>query len=250
MKFFYHFFLFLLSVFFYSCKDSHSNFQTVKSQNLKETVEIIGIPKDDSSSLEKYFVSKNLVDLNTIDSSIRVTLLYSTTHNFLQKQIYFGLKKCYLPMEVALKLKKAQEYLKFDFPLYSLIVFDGTRPLSIQKKMWNELVLPDKIKINYLANPNDISLHNYGAAVDIGIIGENQVLLDMGTSFDFFGELSEPKKEKIFYESGKLSKEAFANRLLLRNTMVKAGFLSITSEWWHFNYTTKKEAATKFELIQ
>ncbi len=245
-----YFLLLFLSIFFYSCKDSHSNFQIVKSEISKETVEEIIIPKDDSTSLEKYFVSKNLVDLNTIDSSIRVTLLYSTTHNFLQKQIYCGLKKCYLPIEVALKLKKAQEYLKFDFPLYSLIVFDGTRPLSIQKKMWNELVLPNKVKVNYLANPSDLSLHNYGAAVDIGIIGENQVLLDMGTSFDFFGELSEPKKEKIFYESGKLSKEAFANRLLLRNTMVKAGFFSITSEWWHFNYTTKKDAATKFELIQ
>lgn len=207
------------------------------------------LPQNDSSKLEKLLVSKNLIDLNSIDSTIQVSLHYSTSQNFLKKPIYDGLKKCYLPLEVAEKLKIAQKFLKQDFPIYSLIIFDAARPLSIQKKMWEELDIPDKLKINYLAHPNDISLHNYGAAVDVGIIGENQVLLEMGTCFDFFGELSQPKKEKMFYENGKLTKEAYANRLLLRSIMTKAGFLSITTEWWHFNYTTKKIASSKFQLI-
>lgn len=116
--------------------------------------------------------------------------------------------------------------------------------------MWDELDMPFKEKINYLAHPDDISLHNYGAAVDVGIIGSNDVLLEMGTLFDFFGELSEPKKEQEFLLNGKLSNEALTNRLLLRNVMVKAGFMTITTEWWHFNSTTKVIAADKYELIE
>ena len=70
------------------------------------------------------------------------------------------------------------------------------------------------------------------------------------TAFDFFGELSEPKREKEFVENGKLSQEALNNRLLLRTVMMKAGFTTITSEWWHFNATNKVTAAARYELIE
>jgi D-alanyl-D-alanine dipeptidase len=116
--------------------------------------------------------------------------------------------------------------------------------------MWEELDLPSSEKINYLAHPDDISLHNYGAAVDVGIIGQNDVLLDMGSPFDHFGELSEPKLEKQFSESGQLLPCALNNRLLLRKVMERAGFTSITSEWWHFNSSSKLMASKKFELIE
>jgi D-alanyl-D-alanine dipeptidase len=151
---------------------------------------------------------------------------------------------------VAIKLCNAQFYLKSQFPNYNLIIFDAVRPLHIQKQMWDELEIPAKQKIKYLANPNELSLHNYGAAVDIGIIGNNNVLLNMGTPFDFFGELSEPKKEKQLLAQGTLSKEALNNRLILRNAMKKAGFTIIGTEWWHFNSTNKITAVSKYELIK
>lgn len=204
----------------------------------------------DTSALERLLIAKHLVDINSLDSNIRVVLHYSTSHNFLNKDLYHGLQNCYLPCEVAIKLSNAQHFLNAQFPNYHLIVFDAVRPLHIQKQMWDELDMPAKDKINYLAHPSDISLHNYGAAVDVGIIGDNDVLLNMGTPFDFFGELSEPKREKEFIENGKLSQEALNNRLLLRNVMMKAGFTTITSEWWHFNATNKVTAAAKYELIE
>lgn len=205
---------------------------------------------EDTCALERLFLRKNLININSLDSNIRVVLHYSTSHNFLNKDLYDGLQNCYLPCEVAIKLSNAQYFLNAQFPNYHLIVFDAVRPLHIQKQMWDELDLPVQEKINYLAHPNDISLHNYGAAVDIGIIGDNDVLLNMGTAFDFFGELSEPKREKEFVENGQLSQEALANRLLLRSVMIKAGFTTITSEWWHFNATNKVTAATRYELIE
>ena len=242
--------IFLILIFFSSCTPSHEKtaIKVKKTEALPLQKEI---PKQhDSSALERMFIEKGLTNINSLDSSIRVVLHYSTTQNFLKKPLYKGLNDCYLPCEVAIKLSNAQYYLHEQFPNYHLIVFDAVRPLHIQKQMWDELDMPSKEKINYLAHPDDISLHNYGAAVDVGIIGSNDMLLEMGTPFDFFGELSEPKKEQEFLQNGKLSKEALTNRLLLRSLMVKAGFMTITTEWWHFNSTTKIIAAEKYELIE
>lgn len=243
-----YFFGFVL--FFMSCSNNSqqkNNYQKAKSPLLQTKAKI---QFQDSSALEKLFIQKKLVNISSLDSNIRVVLHYSTNHNFLNKDMYKGLTACYLPCEVAIKLCNAQYFLNTQFPNYNIIVFDAVRPLHIQKQMWDELDMPAKEKINYLAHPSDISLHNYGAAVDVGIIGNNNLLLDMGTPFDFFGELSQPKREKEFLQKGELSKQAMANRLLLRNVMQKAGFMPITSEWWHFNATNKVIAAIKYELIQ
>lgn len=204
----------------------------------------------DSGFLEKYLVSKGLINIHSLDSSIRVKLLYSTSNNFLNRNIYRGLENCYLPCEVAIKLCNAQFFLKQDYPEYNLIVFDAARPLYIQKEMWDSLGIPAQKKINYLAHPNETSLHNYGAAVDVGIIGNNHLLLDMGTGFDCFDSLSQPKQEMHFFQNHRLSAQQLMNRLILRRVMEKAGFTPITSEWWHFNATNKVTAAYKYELIQ
>ncbi len=239
----------LICSLLFACKESNTSISNYTKTVIEEKV----VPQTniikDSSALEKLFVSNNLINIHAIDSSIRVSLLYSTKHNFLKREIYLGLENCYLPCDVAIKLKNAQYYLHQQFPNYNLIVFDATRPLSIQKQMWQELDMPYNDKINYLAHPNDISLHNYGAAIDIGIISNEDVLLNMGTEFDAFEELSKPKKEIQFYKEGKLSKEALTNRILLRKTMLMAGFMTITSEWWHFNSCSKTEAAKNYKLI-
>lgn len=247
MKYVVCFYAIVFALFFHSC----SQRQTAVNQSKREAIKSISSGfKKDTSAFEKYLISKKLINIQCIDSSIRTCLHYSTNQNFLHRPIYPNLEQCYLPCDVAIKLSNAQYFLHLYFPDYNLIVFDAVRPLSVQKQMWEELQMPFEQKINYLAHPNDISLHNYGAAVDVGIIGNNDVLLDMGTSFDFFGELSEPKREQQFLQEGKLTKNALANRLLLRKVMLMAGFTYITSEWWHFNATSKENAKTKFVLVE
>ena len=243
-------FIFFISINFISCLPSNERGNTPLKHNsvILQKEEIL--KTCDSCTLERLFVQKKLINISSLDSNIRVVMHYSTSQNFLSKPLYSGLTNCYLPCEVAIKLCNAQHFLNLKYPNYNLIVFDAVRPLHIQKQMWDEFKMPDKQKISYLAHPNDISLHNYGAAVDVGIIGENNLLLDMGTPFDFFGELSEPKKEQQFLLDGQLSKQAYANRLLLREVMLRAEFATITTEWWHFNATTKIIAAQKYELIQ
>lgn len=176
--------------------------------------------------------------------------MYNTDLNFIGKKFYGGLDQCYLPLEAATKLGKAQRALQAEHPFYSLVIFDAARPLHIQKMMWDSLKMKPVDKYNYVARPDEYSLHNYGAAVDLSIINQNGVLLDMGTPFDHFGGLAQPKMEKELVASGKLSRNAYGNRLLLRKIMMDAGFNPITSEWWHFNSCTKAYAAEHYTLIE
>lgn len=206
--------------------------------------------RSDSSVYERLFVRNGLVNICEMDSNIRVVLMYNSDKNFLGKSFYKGLNQCYLNCEAATKLNNAQKLLKQQFPFYNLIVFDATRPAHIQKLMWDSLKLQPIVKYDYLARPDELSLHNYGAAVDVSIINENGVLLDMGTPYDFFGDLARPSMENEFYSSGLLSKEAYCNRLLLRKIMIQSGFYPITSEWWHFNSCNKVYAAANYKLIE
>lgn len=204
----------------------------------------------DTAALERYLLSRQLVNVQTENPDIRVALAYATNQNFLHKIMYQGLSRCYLPCPVAIKLSNAQYFLQRDYPNYHLVIFDAVRPLHIQQQMWDELDMPDWKKVNYLAKPSQYSLHNYGAAVDVGLITDTDSLLDMGTGFDTFSELSQPKFEDRFLKEGRLSQQAYQNRLILRRVMLKAGFSMIYTEWWHFNATNKQTAAARYGLIE
>ena len=56
----------------------------------------------------------------------------------------------------------------------------------------------------------------------------------MGSPFDYFGEISN------YDQSGKnVNSEQQFNRTLLRLLMIKSGFDTLDTEWWHF--TLKNE---------
>ncbi|MBA3901759.1 MAG: M15 family metallopeptidase [Bacteroidetes bacterium] len=207
--------------------------------------------KDDYfySETEESFINKGLIDIHSLDSTIIVDLKYSGTDNFMQADVYGNWQKGFLQPDVAEKLVIAQHLLKSKFPEYSLIVFDAVRPVSVQQKMWDMLDMPINEKTKYVSNPKNGSLHNFGAAIDVSIVNEFKEELDMGTPFDFFGELAYPVKEKEMLEKGKLSQEQINNRKLLREVMQKAGFFNIQTEWWHFNSCTRSQAREKYELI-
>ena len=163
--------------------------------------------------------------------------------------MYGNLYKCYLPREVALKIKEAQARLKEKNSDLSLLILDATRPLQIQKLMWDSLPFPNSIKYKYLAHPTNKSLHNYGAAIDVTLIHKSGIILNMGSPFDYFGELSKPSAEENFYKSGALTKTQISNRKILRDVLTRSGFKMIPNEWWHFEYCSKAEAQQKFKLV-
>lgn len=196
---------------------------------------------------EKEFARHGLVNIQELDSTIVVDLKYSSSDNFMGINMYGNLHKAYLRPEIANMLINAQKTIKKANPEYTLIVYDAARPLSAQKSMY------DKVRgtqfQQYVANPyNGGGHHNFGCAVDVSILYRG-VPLDMGTEFDSFDVLSHTNNEKANLQNGKLSKEAYNNRQLLRNAMKNAGFIVERCEWWHFSYQKIKYVRNNFKLL-
>ena len=63
--------------------------------------------------------------------------------------------------------------------------------------------------------------------------------VDMGGTFDYFGELSHPDYTKI-------TKQQFNNRMILRESMLKHGFKPLVEEWWHFTLKDEPYPNTYF----
>lgn len=222
-------------------KDRESKAQT-SSNNIASEISVI-------ETLEQNIIDAGLVDVSTINDQILVELKYSGSDNFLGQDVYGKLEKAYLQKEVAEKLSKAQEHLSTLKPSYKLLVYDAVRPRSVQMQMWE--VVKGTPEQRYVASPfGGGSMHNYGASVDLTIADENNIALDMGTPFDFFGNESQPRHETKFLKEKKLNQTQIDNRKLLRTVMKKAGFRGIQSEWWHFNAFSKQETRSRFKIIE
>jgi D-alanyl-D-alanine dipeptidase len=203
-----------------------------------------------SISIEQRLEANNkLRDINKIESSIVVDLKYSTKDNFLHRDAYGSLDRCFLLRDTAIKLKKAQQYLKAYHKKFSLVVYDCIRPVSIQKKMWEIVKNSDDRK--YVVNPYTKigSIHNYGCAVDLSILDAKGKTLDMGGGFDYFHKISQPKYEFMFFKNKKLTSWQWSNRMLLRSIMLKAGFVPIPNEWWHFNCIDAKKVRDFYKKV-
>lgn len=172
-----------------------------------------------------------LVYLYDIDSTIATDVRYATENNFM-REILYPSSKVFLRKIVAERLKEINTYLKKNHNL-RLKIYDGYRPLSVQKKMWKRL--PDD---RYVANPSKGSRHNRGAAVDLTLIDENGNELDMGTGYDDFSN-------KAHWSYKKFPPEVLKNRNLLKEVMTKFGFETITSEWWHYDF----KGWSKFSIL-
>lgn len=164
----------------------------------------------------------SIVWLGSIDSTIVTDVRYAATNNFTGEVLY-PTDKVYLRKVVAERLSEINKYFKKKYNL-RIKIFDGYRPLSVQKKMWE--IVPDS---RYVANPAKGSRHNRGAAVDITLIDSTGTELNMGTDFDNFTVKAHPGY-KLLPDNVK------TNRNLLRSVMIQFGFKPITTEWWHFDF--------------
>ncbi|MBI1192831.1 MAG: hypothetical protein GC205_06625 [Bacteroidetes bacterium] len=189
-----------------------------------------------------------LVNVQDMDPSIQVSLAYATPNNFLDTAIYGDLKQAFLLLEAAAMLSMAQDELSRRHPGYRLLVYDAARPIRVQQAMWDQVQGTPEAR--YVANPAQGSLHNYGAAVDLTIADALGQPLDMGTPFDHFSEMSQPRHEERFRKAGKLSKTQLANRKLLREVMKYGGFQGIPNEWWHFNAFSIKQVRENYTVIE
>ena len=190
----------------------------------------------------------NLVNILEKDDSFLVDLKYATTDNFMGVVMYGNVDGAYLQMEVAQMLAEAHSFLKSINAELRILIYDAVRPLTVQQKMWDHVKGTPYHR--YVAPPERLSLHNFGAAVDLTLADWHGTPLDMGTPFDFFGRAAGITDEQLLIEQGVLNRQQVKNRQLLRQVMHHAGFRSISGEWWHFNACSLREAKQKYTLIE
>lgn len=205
----------------------------------------------EAQSLEASMVKQGLVDVQQADPSILVDLKYTTTDNFVHKDVYGELTKAYLQPMAALKLAAASRYLQAKHSDLRLLVYDAARPRTAQVKLWNALPdMPERQRRQYVADPREGSIHSYGCAVDLTVATKDGTPLDMGTPFDYFGELAYPSREAKLLQTGKLTQKQLANRQILRTAMLRAGFTRIEYEWWHFNALSRSRAKATYRIVE
>lgn len=174
-------------------------------------------------------------------------------NEYYRKNIYGAIKEIYLRESVANLLVKATTMLPRG---YKIIVFDGWRPVEVQKNLFenyynffieqypyknnNEIIELTKKYVSYPSishlNP---SPHNTGGAIDVSLMDRDGVFLDMGSKFDDFSKLSKTNYFEIKSSNEVLSSQELNyqyNRRYLFNLMVNAGFTNYNEEWWHYDY--------------
>lgn len=165
-----------------------------------------------------------LVELITLDPSIKLDVRYATDNNFVGKKVYPE-ARAFLQKPAAKALVKVHQKLKKQG--LGLVIFDGYRPWSITKLFW-EVTSEDKRK--FVANPAKGSKHNRGCAVDLSVFDlKTGQLIDMPSGYDEFTERASPD-----YAGG--TEKERANRDMLRRLMEDAGFTVNPNEWWHFDF--------------
>lgn len=161
-----------------------------------------------------------MVDIQKLSPSIRIEIRYATANNFVGEAMYPE-ARCLLRREVAEKLVRVQAGLEREG--LGLKIFDGYRPLSVQKKLWAKYPVE-----GYVANPAKGSNHNRGAAVDLTLVDRSGAELPMPSAFDEFSERAHRD-----YSGGTDAERK--NRARLEQAMVREGFKGLSTEWWHFD---------------
>jgi len=237
-------YVFLLVVGIFACKEP---VPTEVSDVFEPEPEVV-VSYD--SSVHRTMEKMGLVDIHTLDTTILIDLRYSGKNNFMETVLYDTLQWLFLQRDVAERVVQCQQTLRDSMPGYSLLLYDGVRPLQVQQKMWDSLdSIPFYRRVKFVSNPAFGSIHNYGAAVDITICDASDTPLDMGAGYDDFREIASPGLEWKFRKSGELSEEQWQNRRLLRWVMKSEGFYNIPSEWWHFNACNRVTAAHKYQQL-
>jgi zinc D-Ala-D-Ala dipeptidase len=179
-----------------------------------------------------------LVDVQSVDSTIRVDARYASAHNFTGEPLPgYQAPRALLRREAAAALGRVQARLRRNG--LGLLVFDGYRPVRATLAMvrWAERSgRRDLITQGYIARR---SRHNLGLAVDLTLVDlRTGAELDMGTAFDTFADSA---------HTANATGQVLANRQLLVHAMESEGFLNYHQEWWHFSYEVP--GALPFDVV-
>ena len=180
-------------------------------------------------------------------TSVRVDLRYGTENNFAGRDLYESMDCAWLRREAANGVAKAAAWLAQQRPGYQLLILDALRPQRVQEQLW--AVLAGTPMESYLAHPERGSIHSYGMAVDVTLLNPAGIECDMGTAFDDLSIGSHPALDTEHLALGRLSAAQVSERGWLRAAMRAAGFVGISSEWWHFDFGDRNEVRRNYQRV-
>ena len=146
---------------------------------------------------------------------------YATLENFMGKILYYNVP-CVIRKGTYNKLCFVQNDLK-EMGL-QLKIWDAYRPYKVQEEMW-EVIQNEK----YVSNPSKNTYHPRGNAVDVTLCDLEGNELEMPTDFDSFSLKAAWSSKDDWNDSAR------RNAILLKMVMERYGFVTIDSEWWHYN---------------
>jgi D-alanyl-D-alanine dipeptidase len=179
---------------------------------------------------------------------------YFSTFNFIGERIDGYEEPCaLLTKEAARALKSVANEMAVRG--LRLKVFDAYRPACAVKHfvLWGiedqdirmkpyfypELEKQELFAKGYIAK---LSSHSRGSTVDLTLLDMRTGReLDMGSPFDYFGEISHPDNRSV-------TDEQYSNRMTLQRAMVRNGFKPLDCEWWHFTLEDEPYPNTYFEF--
>jgi len=194
-------------------------------------------------------------EVQEVIPSAVLDLRYYGSDNFIGRPIAgYVSSKAVLTTEALNQLKKVQEELK-TFQL-GIKIFDAYRPQRavddfvlwakvpddtlMKARFYPDVAKKDLFKLDYIASKSG---HSRGSTLDLTLISlKTFEALDMGSPYDFFGQISWPFAKEI-------TAKQRAHRMLLRTLMLKYGFQPYCCEWWHFTLKSEPFPATYFDFI-
>lgn len=172
-----------------------------------------------------------LVEVTEKEFGVILDLRYASKNNVCGIELY-SKPVCYFSEAAIEPLKKAISIAKTLG--YKLKIFDGFRPIEVQKFMYDQFPSEDP-NGGFISNPEGGAIpHCRGVAIDLTLVDASGKELDMGTDFDEFSELA-------FHNCTKISAEAQRNRIILLGLMSVAGFDFYSKEWWHYQLFKPRE---------
>jgi D-alanyl-D-alanine dipeptidase len=174
--------------------------------------------------------ASDLVELVSLDPTIKLDIRYATPDNFVGKAVYPE-ARAFLQRPAAEALVSIHIRLKQQG--YGLVVYDAYRPWSVTKLFWD--VTPPE-KRAFVARPSTGSVHNRGCAVDVGLFDlRTGRTVEMPSAYD---EMTE--RSHVNYTGGTVDQRA--HRDLLRRSMEQDGlFFVYSKEWWHYDFKDFRE---------
>jgi len=166
----------------------------------------------------------DLVEITSLDSTIRLDIWYATTDNFMGERFYES-PRAFLQRPAAEAVVRAHR--RLEALGYGLLIHDAYRPWYVTWMFWE--ATPDSQKM-FVADPAQGSRHNRGAAVDLTLYERATGRpIAMPSGYDEFSERAHPN-----YPGGTTRQRW--HRDLLRATLEAEGFRVYEYEWWHFDF--------------